>query len=206
MPRDPELTRKKVLAAAVAEFAAHGYAGARIDRIAGRAGVNKRMLYHHFGAKEAVFEAALADRLSAAEVTDELVRLWMHESLERGDQDIVLLEERAQLVEDRIAATRASQPRGGPPDRHDPRLVALANLALEVFPVAFPQLVLVVAGQRAASEEFDASWQNLLRDWNRRSARDTAKPRLRLDRGRVSRAARHATGAMLATTPAESDA
>jgi TetR/AcrR family transcriptional regulator len=49
-----------VLAAAVREFAASGFAGARVDAIAERAGVNKQALYYHFGSKEQLFQAALA--------------------------------------------------------------------------------------------------------------------------------------------------
>ena len=48
-----------ILAAAGAEFAAKGLAGARVDEIARRAGVNKRMLYHYFGNKEALWLAVL---------------------------------------------------------------------------------------------------------------------------------------------------
>jgi AcrR family transcriptional regulator len=57
--RDPERTRQRILAAATAEFARYGLGGARVDRIAERAGANKRMLYHYFGSKEALFLAAL---------------------------------------------------------------------------------------------------------------------------------------------------
>jgi TetR/AcrR family transcriptional regulator len=49
-----------VLAAAVHEFAESGFAGARVDSIAERAGVNKQALYYHFGSKEQLFQAALA--------------------------------------------------------------------------------------------------------------------------------------------------
>src|SRR5688500_2547462 len=45
-------TRQRILDAALAEFAAKGLAGARVDEIAARAGANKRMLYAHFGNKE----------------------------------------------------------------------------------------------------------------------------------------------------------
>jgi AcrR family transcriptional regulator len=53
--RDPQGTRDRILAAALAEFSAHGFAGARVARIARRARVNKRMLYHYFGNKEDLF-------------------------------------------------------------------------------------------------------------------------------------------------------
>jgi AcrR family transcriptional regulator len=57
--RDAERTRAAILAAAIEEFAAHGLGGARVDRIAERARANKRMLYYYFGAKEALYLAAL---------------------------------------------------------------------------------------------------------------------------------------------------
>src|SRR4030081_1884742 len=53
--RDPQRTRDRILAAALAEFSAEGFAGARVARIARRARVNKRMLYHYFGNKEDLF-------------------------------------------------------------------------------------------------------------------------------------------------------
>jgi len=47
-------TREKILSAALAEFAQYGLAGARVDRIAERAGVNKAMIYYHFSSKAAL--------------------------------------------------------------------------------------------------------------------------------------------------------
>jgi len=57
--RDPDTTRRRILAAAVAEFAAKGLAGGRVDEIAARALVSKRMLYHYFGGKEDLWLAVL---------------------------------------------------------------------------------------------------------------------------------------------------
>lgn len=57
--RDPEKTRARILAAGVAEFSARGYSGARTARIARRARVNVRMLYHYFGGKDALYVAVL---------------------------------------------------------------------------------------------------------------------------------------------------
>src|SRR5260221_12709980 len=57
--RDPERTRAWILGAATGEFARHGLGGARVDRIAERAGSNKRMLYYYFGDKEGLFQAVL---------------------------------------------------------------------------------------------------------------------------------------------------
>ena len=57
--RDPVATRKKLLTAARQEFARHGFAGARVDEIADRAGVNKQLVYHYFGDKDALYLAVL---------------------------------------------------------------------------------------------------------------------------------------------------
>lgn len=54
-----EATRQRVLAAATAEFAQHGIAGARVDRIAATASTNKAQLYAYFGNKDRLFDAVL---------------------------------------------------------------------------------------------------------------------------------------------------
>ncbi|GAA2984126.1 TetR/AcrR family transcriptional regulator [Actinokineospora diospyrosa] len=55
----PTETRAHILAAARAQFAAHGYRGATIRAIATDAGVNPALVHHFFGSKEKVFAAAL---------------------------------------------------------------------------------------------------------------------------------------------------
>ena len=57
--RDPARNRASILRAATAEFSRHGLGGARVDAIASRAGVNKRMLYYYYGDKESLFLATL---------------------------------------------------------------------------------------------------------------------------------------------------
>jgi TetR/AcrR family transcriptional regulator len=57
--RDPAGTRQKLLTAARREFASSGLAGARVDEIAARAGVNKQLVYHYFGDKDALYLAVL---------------------------------------------------------------------------------------------------------------------------------------------------
>jgi len=56
---DAEDTRRRTLEAASREFARHGLAGARVDEIAHKAGVNKQALYYHFGSKEKLYQATL---------------------------------------------------------------------------------------------------------------------------------------------------
>lgn len=57
--RDADKSQLMILTAAVAEFAQHGFAGARVDRIAEQAGVNKRLIYYYFGNKDELFLAVL---------------------------------------------------------------------------------------------------------------------------------------------------
>src|ERR1700748_916327 len=57
--RDRAAPRKKLLPAARREFAESGLAGARVDEIAARAGVNKQLVYHYFGDKDALYLAVL---------------------------------------------------------------------------------------------------------------------------------------------------
>ncbi|GGA87005.1 TetR family transcriptional regulator [Brucella endophytica] len=59
--RNPERTRAAILEAARREIADKGLAGARIDVVARRAGTNKRMIYHYFGDKDALYLAVLED-------------------------------------------------------------------------------------------------------------------------------------------------
>lgn len=51
--------RDRILAAAEQEFATHGSAGARMDRIAAGAGVNKQLLFHYFGSKAGLHRAVV---------------------------------------------------------------------------------------------------------------------------------------------------
>jgi AcrR family transcriptional regulator len=66
MAWDTERTKRLLLEAATVEFGEHGLAGARIDRIAATAGVNKERIYQYFGKKEDLFAAVLGARLRAS--------------------------------------------------------------------------------------------------------------------------------------------
>lgn len=65
LTRDPERTRAAILRAATEEITAKGLTGARVDAIAERAGVNKRMLYHYFGDKQGLYLAVLEHTYAA---------------------------------------------------------------------------------------------------------------------------------------------
>jgi TetR/AcrR family transcriptional regulator len=65
-------TKDKILKAAIDEFVEYGFYGARTQRIANRAKVNKAMLHYYFSSKEKIYEqvletvaAAIFERLTA---------------------------------------------------------------------------------------------------------------------------------------------
>jgi AcrR family transcriptional regulator len=80
--RDPERTSAAILAAAVKEFTEKGFSGARIEEIAERANVNKRMLYHYFGDKEALYLAVLEGAYVAIRSAEGQLHLSSRDPLE----------------------------------------------------------------------------------------------------------------------------
>jgi AcrR family transcriptional regulator len=59
--RSSAATKERLLQAATDEFATHGIAGARVDRIAAAARANKQLIYAYFGSKDGLFDAALTE-------------------------------------------------------------------------------------------------------------------------------------------------
>lgn len=70
-----QASRRRLLDAAAVEFAAHGIAGARVDRISADAKVSKAQMYAYYGSKEGLFDAVLTSQvegvLDAAPLTAE---------------------------------------------------------------------------------------------------------------------------------------
>lgn len=71
--RDADASRARLWQAGADEFAAQGFDGAKVDRIAARAGVNKAMLYYHFNSKAGLYTAVLVETFSA--IADSVARV-----------------------------------------------------------------------------------------------------------------------------------
>ncbi len=174
--RNPGRTRERILSAALKEFAAKGFAGARVDAIARRADINKRMLYHYFGDKEKLFRAVLrhkiaerrawasnlpgdpAERLPfwfklACDDAD-WIRLLEWESLQSDGQKVIDENERRALAEDWVKRLRGRQARGELSAEFDARHLALAMQSLTMFPSAFPQLTRHLMGRTMDDPKF----------------------------------------------------
>ena len=80
--RNAARTQLAIIAAATEEFATLGLGGARIDAIARRAGINKRLLYYYFGNKEDLFQAVLERAYDGIRSAERELRLGELDSVE----------------------------------------------------------------------------------------------------------------------------
>ncbi len=174
--RNPERTRARILSAALKEFAAKGFAGARVDAIARRAAINKRMLYHYFGDKEGLFRAVLRRKIAERQAWAEnlsgdpaeslsfwfeaackdagWVRLLEWEALQRSEEKVIDEKQRLAAVAGGLKRIRQQQARGQITSALDPRHVMLAMRSLTMFPVAFPQLTKLIMGRPPSDPRF----------------------------------------------------
>ena len=167
--RDPERTRARILAAAVQEFAAKGFAGARVARIARRARVNKRMLYHYFGNKDDLFRAILGQQARRAHDLGDggarrprrVARVLARRRVPRhglgAPHAVGGARDRARRGDPRgraAARRRLGRRRDAPAPGSracsirtlDPAQTLLSMVALTTFPVAFPQIARLLTG------------------------------------------------------------
>lgn len=122
MSGTPPARRDRILSAATEEFANYGFAGARVDRIAAAAGVNKQLLFHYFGSKDGLHRAAVASVLERFDPSAKPGRLPV--------------ERMREIIAQLLAAT----------EMHPPLLSMLA--ATETHPDASPKAIAIAAEWR----------------------------------------------------------
>lgn len=171
MQRGAEQTKRELLQAAKEEFAAHGLAGARVDRIAESAGVNKQRIYGHFDSKDGLFDAVLSQTMIeaaadkplqpgdtpadyAARTFDfhrnhpDLLRLLLWEALSRPAEAALQDSERQAHYDRKIDAFKTA----GLGDR-EARYALLMVLALTTYTSALPQVAALILGADHPDEE-----------------------------------------------------
>jgi TetR/AcrR family transcriptional regulator len=185
--RDPERTRGRILAAALREFAAKGFAGGRVDEIARRAGTNKRMLYHYFGDKEGLFRAVLRQKISerqawaanlSSDPTKRLpfwfiaackdadwIRLLEWEALQSDGKKLINQKERREWMLGWLKRLRERQARGELSSEFDPQHLALAMQSLTMFPVAFPQLTRLITDKPISDPKFQRAYAKFIQQF-----------------------------------------
>ena len=186
MKRDSARSRERILAAALREFSDHGFAGARVDRIARRARINKRMLYSYFGAKSDLYRevmrqrfgllAAQFDRATYTTAEDATVfwfgvgcrdqvwvRLMEWEALDARAGRMIARTQRKRSYDRAIDEFSGFQRKRQLPPGIEPRMLLLGCMALTTFPHAFPQLTRLVTGASPGDLRFQARWTSVLR-------------------------------------------
>jgi TetR/AcrR family transcriptional regulator len=185
--RDPDRTRARILAAALAEFSAKGFAGARVDAIARRAKGNKRMLYHYFGNKAALFSAVLRHKMAerqawaanlSSDPTERLsfwfatacgdadwIRLLEWEALQDHAEQVIDEAERREVTADWLQRLQQRQKQGQLNPEFDAVHLALAMQSLTLFPAAFPQLVRLTTGKSVHDLQFQKEYRKFLREF-----------------------------------------
>jgi TetR/AcrR family transcriptional regulator len=175
--RDPERSRERILGAAVEEFGEHGYAGARVGRIAARAGVNAQLISYYFDGKAGLYRALLSRWRTTVDETsrpdrplDEVAadyvmltkenrtwaRLLVWEALGDSPPDHAEPERPAEpdfLVE-QLAELRRRQANGEIAADLDPAHLMLALFAAAAAPTMLPQIARRIVGGDPDSEEF----------------------------------------------------
>jgi AcrR family transcriptional regulator len=166
---DRDETVRLLVEASAIEFARNGVGGARIDRIASRADVNKASIYAYIGNKDDLFEAALESKLGQLAktvviqphdlasyagdlfdfLTDDPTVAWLfeQEGLHYGSQDVPGLAERSAYFQSRVAAVRGAIGGDG-----DAEAIFFSIIAMCYWFVAAPQLVRMVFGGVAPDE------------------------------------------------------
>jgi len=195
--QDADRSRRLLLAAALDEFAAKGYAGARVHEIAARAGVNKQLINYYFDSKEGLYL--------------ELQRTWLCRQRGFADADLPLADLAGRYLHDaltepnltRLMAWRGltadatpdgaeATPDGAAdfmsalPDRHatgeladdlDPASVRLAIMGAVMIPVVMPQLVRRIFGIAPDDPEFEKRYGTHLRAMIQRLGDDESRQR-----------------------------
>jgi AcrR family transcriptional regulator len=193
-----QATSDRILDAAIEEFVEYGLAGARVDRIAERAGANKQLLYRHFGSKEGLFDAAvrgMATRFNQIRSTlpdaleerlpyyferatddQQWVRLLLWEALQTGEGPTVNEDERFAHMQKAVDGIRADQAAGLLPADLDAGQLFLSFQALAAHPSAFPQMTRFITGMNPTDPAFRAQRAEFLRRLGRYLAAATSPP------------------------------
>jgi TetR/AcrR family transcriptional regulator len=168
-----------LLSAALEEFAAKGFAGARVQDIAARAGLNKHLISYYFGGKEGLYrelqrswqesEAAFTDLTVALdEVAERYFRKGLADPRPSRLMVWVGLQDGEQESPDGstpmdLSNLRQRQERGELAADLDPGAVGLAIMGMVMAPHVLPQMVRRILGVDAGTPEFEDLYADQIR-------------------------------------------
>ena len=175
---DANATRNRILDVAMREFAENGFAGARVDRIAQRAGVNKQLLYYYFDDKKGLYDAAIvhvedeyqefyAGGPETERYVDRLVRyargqnaphhtLWRRMLLWEALQDAPpnVGDAGGERWREAVAQIKAAQDDGALDPSLDTEMLTLAMVGLVHLPHVMVQGTMAITGHLPSDEAF----------------------------------------------------
>jgi TetR/AcrR family transcriptional regulator len=178
--RDAERSKRCLLSAALDEFAAKGFAGARVQDIARRAGVNKQLISYYFGGKEGLYRE-LQRSWGETEASfggpgrpiAELALRYLHDGLADPRPARLMLWRGLDPAQDRpadsssvledVASMRQRQDRGELTADLDARFLRLALMAVVMAPMMMPHMAEKIFGLAPGSPEFEELYGDQLR-------------------------------------------
>lgn len=193
-----EATKRRLREAALAEFAAHGFAGTTVASIAARAGVNKERLYSYFGDKKALWTLVLTTELERLSVAvdpagvglddigefagatydyhaahPELGRLLQWEGLQAGPPAHAAV--RTAHYREKVARFAAAQSDGLLDPEIDPAHLVFSLIALAAWWQTVPQLAEMITGAGPDDQQERAARRRFVVEAARRIASPTRR-------------------------------
>ena len=180
--QDAERSRRLLLDAAKEEFAAKGFAGARVQDIADRAGLNKQLISYHFGGKEGLWNALTEQWLESEKTLDdpdvpldEVVERYLRAQFAdpRGPRLSAwagLTGTAPDAPEEDLTGLEARQAAGEIAPDLDPAAVLLLLTGATAIPLVMPQVARAICGADPDSPEFQDRYADQLRRIVRRLA------------------------------------
>lgn len=177
--------RERILEAAMAEFSLGGFAGARVGHIARRAGVSQQLLFHYFGSKRGLQEAAIGHFLDRAEMKvrnsdfsclakymqtsyeqvikdRDATRLLIWESLELEETNVTENQRQTEIFRALIKSFTKKQSDGLLPAKIEPELLTMTVLGLSMLPQVLPMYISSIFGLTSDDPEFIDKWKKHL--------------------------------------------
>lgn len=191
-PNDSTATKLRILEAATAEYAEHGFAGARIERIANHANANKQLIYRYFGNKQELYDAVLKEMtrrsremlsqeqerglsyldflsvyesgLPTAAVHSMWARILGWEGMTNATETAEVDQLRRENFRTRRDWVAADQESGRVANHHRPEFLVAVLMAAATFPTTMPRTFQFILDRDEVTEETKREWFAFIRD------------------------------------------
>ncbi|MGO8951057.1 MAG: TetR/AcrR family transcriptional regulator [Ktedonobacterales bacterium] len=181
--RDAERTRQRILDAAVEEFSAKGFAGARVAEIAARAGVNAQLIAYYFGGKQGLYDtlrrtweseeavfatpenpfpALIGAYLDAVCDHPSWARLLIWQALGDGSEQKTNSSQKASMAE-AVDNIRRRQDSGELTKAFDPEVILTVLWSAVMAPITMPSVLQQACGADFDSPEFRTQYLSQLK-------------------------------------------